>query len=513
MPVDPQTGLWSPRLGKRQLEVFNETRRYILSSGPRFSTKTTASLHKILKHCWEVNPARVAMFTKTRGTALSGVWPKLTGAVMQEWLDANLEAEGGAKFRYRKTPRELGSIRMHYLKLENMWGGESEIQLHSLDYDGDIEKKLFSTEFSAIYLAELQNFDDAAVFFVTDDQLRMDGVPYESLMWLSDTNPPRNALEHFAYKVWFSGRTAQPPPDITDVEREEFLEFQRQLALFEFTLDDSDGFVDPRQIAKIKAKYRNDPEAWDRFVLGKWTKTRGHGDKHFSSRFRPNIHVLGNISSTDKSQWEYIIPDAKIQRLYAGWDLGKVNHAAVFAQKKLTEAGQTRWEILDELVVLSDKVKVEDFTLEAMAKREELEKIIGHDVQWTDWTDTSAFDFSRGGTDEIDSDIVEKVSNGTILFQAATAAKRQGSVRKRVEKIQEMLTDSRIYVSANCVYVIEMFKNLRKGANEVTYVARGQQEKHIFDALSYMIYMETLEDLEEDIINAPQTGRRFVSVG
>ena len=72
MPIDPQTGLWAPRLGKKQMEVFECDKRYILASGPRFSTKTTASLHKILKHAWEVNPALVAMFVKTKVTALSG---------------------------------------------------------------------------------------------------------------------------------------------------------------------------------------------------------------------------------------------------------------------------------------------------------------------------------------------------------------------------------------------------------------------------------------------------------
>jgi hypothetical protein len=402
---------------------------------------------------------------------------------------------------------------MDYFKIENRWGGQSECQLHSLKFDGDVEDKLLSTEYTCIYFVELQNFDDPNVFYISEEQLRMDGVPYDQFLWISDTNPPRNALSHFAFKIWYEQRTARPPEGVTAIEIEEFYAFQQQLALFEFTLDDAEGFVDPRMIAKIKSKYRNDPEAWDRFVLGKWTKTRGHGDKHFSSLFRPNIHVVGNINFMDKSDWEYIVPDPSINRLYGGWDLGKVNHACVFAQKKLTEDGKTRWEVLDELVVLADKVKVAEFTKEAMEKRAALEKIIGHDVQWTDWTDTSAFEEYRGGTDEIDADIVEFVSAGSINFQAATQAKRPGSVRKRVEKIKDLLTENRIYVSANCTSLIEMFKELRKGANEVTYVARGQAEKHIFDAFSYMIYMETLEDLEEAIVTAPQVGRRFVSVG
>ncbi len=513
MPVDPKTGLWAPRLGQKQLEVFNCTQRYILSSGPRFSTKTTASLHKILKHAWEVNPARVAMFVKTKVTALSGVWPKLIGSVIEEWFDADLTSKHGARFRYTTKPREMGAIRLHYFKIENMWGGVSEVQMHSLDYDGDVEKKMLSTEFTAIYFGELQNFQDPEVLWITDDQLRMDGVPYESYMWLSDTNPPRNATEHFAYKIWFDGRLSSPPEESTPLEKEEFYEFQRQLALFEFTLDDATGFVDPRQIAKIKAKYRNDPEAWDRFVLGKWTKSRGHGDKHFSSVFRPNVHVIGDINFLDKAEWIVLLPDSTTHSLYGGWDVGKVNHACVFAQKKLTEEGLTRWEVLDELVVLRDKVKVEDFALEAMAKRDALEKMIGHAVEWKDWTDTSAFDVYRGGTDEIDADIVEDVSKGSIHFEAATAAKRPGSVRKRVEKIKELLSENRIYVSAHCEHMIEMLKQLRKGANEVTFIARGQSEKHIFDAFSYMIYMETLEDLEEVIEAKPLQGRRMISFG
>lgn len=511
MPTDPKTGIWAPRLSPKQLQVFNETRRYILSSGPRWSTKTTASLHKVLRHAWEVDPARVCIFTKFKGTALSGIWPKLTGPVIKEWLDADLCSDYG-EFKYTVEPRELGAIRLQYFKIENYWGGQSEVQLHSLDYDKDVEDKMFSTEYTAIYFSELQHFNDPNIFYVTDDQLRMDGVSYEKYMWLSDTNPPRNAKKHFAYKLWFEDPISQPPAEMDPVEKEEFLQFQKEKALIEFTLDDAEGIVDPRQIAKIKAKYRNDPEAWDRFVLGKWVESSAYGDKHFANHFRPSIHVLGSIAAPNESDWEYLNPDSSTAELFAGWDIGKVNHAAVFAQKSLNDEGQTVWEVLDELVVIADKVEIEDFTKSAIEKRARLEKLIGHFVVWRDWTDTSAFDWSKGGTDELDFQIVQRVSFGKINFIGATDAKKPGSIRKRVELIKRLLAEKRIRVSAHCTYLIDMFKELRKGANEVTFVARGQEQKHVFDAFSYVVYMESIEDVEEEVVSQGVVGSRIVSI-
>ncbi len=511
MPIDPATGIWVPHLSPKQLAVYNCMSRYILSSGPRFSGKTRASLHRILRHAWEVDHARLAMFTKFKGTALSGVWPLLTGPIMKEWLAADICSDYG-EFRYTIEPRELGAVRMQYFKIQNYWGGESEIQLHSLDYDKDVEKKMFSTEYSGFYFSELQHFQDKNVFYLTDDQLRMDGVPYDKYLWIADTNPPEESTDHFAYKIWFTLKNGNPPEDAPDDEKAEFLQFQRELALFEFTLDDA-IFADPKQISKLKAKYRHDEEAWNRFVLGKWTKTRGHGDKHFSSVFRPKVHVIGDISSPDRSEWEVLCPDSHTHELFAGWDIGKVNHAMAIAQKRLNEEGLTRWEFLDELVVIAEKVKVEEFTAEAIVKRDALEKFIGHEVTWRDWTDTSAFDWAKGGTDEIDSEIVERVSMGRIRFVGATAAKRPGAVRKRVEKLRELLAANRLLVSAHCVHIIEMFQELRKGANELAFIARNQTQKHIFDAVSYVVYSEMLEDLEEDNSNEGVTGRRLVSIG
>ena len=509
-------GPWHPPLSRKQLEVYNETRRYILSSGPRWCTKTTASLHKILRHLWDVDPARLAIFTKYKSTSLAGVWPKLCGgrnAAIQHWLDAELESEYGGEFRYEIKPREMGAIRMHYFKVINQFGGVSECQLYSLDYDKDVEEKMFSTEFTAFYFAELQHFSDPNVFYVTDDQLRMDGVKFEQYMWLADTNPPLgDATDHFAYKIWFEQRSAKPPSEASDIEKEEFEIFRQQLALHEFTMDDAEGIVDPRQLAKIKAKYRNDPEAWDRFVLGKWTKGIGRHGKHFAGLFRKHVHVLGSVEASDESEWQLLNPHPDAYELFGGWDLGKVNHAHVMAQKSLNDDGKTVWDVVDELVVIAEKVRIEDFTKEAMDKRAKLEKHIGHPVLWRDWTDTSAFDWSKGGTDELDFQIVQRVSFGKIIFMPATDAKRPGSVRKRVELIRRLLSENRIRVSAHCRYLIEMFEELRKGANEVTFVARGQEQKHIFDAFSYLIYMESLEDLEEEIVTEGVTGPRLLSI-
>lgn len=511
MPIDPISGIWSPRLSPKQKEVYDCNARYILVSGPRLAGKTTGALARVIRHAWEVDGARFAVFTKFKSTALSGVWPDLIRHLKHEWIEENVESPY-SEIAFTTSPRELGSIRMQYFKIRNYWGGESEVQLHSLDYDDDLEEKLFSTNYSGFYFSELQHFTSEDIFKKAIQQLRMPGVPYEKHLWIADTNPPRSSVDHFAYAIWFVERIQKDHIDPA---------FQNNLALIQFTLDDA-IYADPKMIADLRAAYRHDPEAWARFIEGKWTRTEGHGDKHFSILFRREAHVAGDASDPEEKNWELLNPSKETSELMAGWDLGKINHAMVIVQKRVVETpakdgnpatAVTHWDVLDELVSVGEKVKVEEFTEIALEKIEKLEKLVGHPVSWRHWTDTSAYNWDGGGIDDYDYLMVENVSRGKIRFTPATRAKAPRTVRKRVEKFKSLLGEERILISAGCQNVIEMFQNLRKGRKELDFVARGQPYKHTFDALSYVIYSEMFEDLEDDSATDAVVGARLVSLG
>lgn len=462
---------------------------------------TLGTLARVLRHAWETPDARIAVFSKTVKNAKSGVWADLTGPVMNEWLEAELCSDV-AEFAYTTPPKIDGATRMHYFRIRNYWGGESEVQLHSLDYDGDVEDKVLSTRYSMVYFSELQHFSDPAVFRAVIQQLRMPGLPYEKHMWIADTNPPESGIEHFAYQIWYTERQQKDHPD---------KEFQNNLGLIEFQLDDG-IFADPKAIADLKATYRFDPEGWDRFVLGKWTRTGGHADKHFSMLFRPAVHVAGSAEGSDESKWEYLNPDESTTELISGWDIGHVNHSFHIMERTFDEAGRSHWHVLDELVSVGEKVPVDEFGGAAVEKIDNMEPLVGHPVTWRHWTDTSAYRYNAGGTDDMDAATIERISKGRVHFLGAYSAKTPGSVRKRVALIKQLLAENRLTVSAHCFKTIEMFMNLRKGKKELDYVLRGDEHKHPFDSLTYAIYSEMLEDLEDATVKEKTVGSRLVSV-
>lgn len=497
MPVDPQTGIWLPRLSPKQMEVFNATERYLLVSGPRMSGKTLGVLHRIVRHLWETPGARVAMFTKTIKNAKSGVWADLVDMVIPEWLDGGMSSPH-ATFEYTVEPKIDGATRMHHFKIRNYWGGESTLQLHSLDYDGDIEQVMFGTRFSLIYFAELQHFQSKAIFDAPVQQLRMPHLSYDQHQWIGDTNPPEDATEHFAYDLWFIQRNMKDHPDPR---------FQKQLRLIEISILDN-PFLDPRQIEDLKSTYRFDPDGWDRFVLGKWTGSGGHAGKHFSKLFSYEHHVAGKCEGPDASRWEFLNPLPDTQNLITGWDTGEVNHSFHIIQKRWDEKGQSHFDVLDELVSTGEMVTLEEFAEAALGKMEETEALLYRPPSWRHWSDTSVFRFQSSGKEMYDALLIEKVSGGKIQLQGAFDAKGKGSVRKRVQLIKQLLGENRILVSAHCTNTIQMFRELKKGKTELDYVQRGQKFKHPFDSLSYVIFSEMLEELE--LNQRPQTGTRLI---
>ncbi|HYE32127.1 MAG TPA: phage terminase large subunit [Methylomirabilota bacterium] len=505
MPVDPHPAIWSPVLSPKQLEVFNLNTRYNLVSGPRLSGKTIAVAKKVVRHTWETDRARVAVFAKTIKNAKVGPWDDLLRCI-EEWIEAGVESEFGHVFEYTVEPKIDGATRMHYLRIRNYYGTESEITLHSLDYDGDVNAKVFGTRFSMFWFSELQHFKDPAVFDASIQQLRMMHLPYEQHMWIADTNPPEDGPNHFAFQKWFKDRLDIDNPD------PEFQSFRRDLSLVEISVEEN-PFLDPRQLASLKATYRHDPEGYDRFVRGIWTFSAGHGDKHFSSIFRPSVHVLGEAVGNDPTQWTYLNPDPDCVELITGWDLGLVNHSAHILQKRMNEDGRYCYDVLDDLVTVKEDCTIEEFTLAFIEKMDRMEKILGRKVQWRHWSDDSAFrQRSRlMNMDDYDALLVEQISGGRIRFWSASKAKTNGGVRKRVAEIRKLLIENRIAISAHCKPTIEMFKHLRRGAKELDFVLRGDPHKHPFDSLSYAIVMEQLGDLEMGP-QQPVIGERLISV-
>ena len=482
MPLDA-SGCWYPSISPKQLEMFNCTKRYLLVSGPRYSSKTIGVLHRLVRHCWETKSGRVGIFCKTIRNAKSGVWSDLVDLIVPEW-EENLDG-----FRVTVAPKVDGVTKMHYMRVANMYGNETEIQLHSLDVDHDIEEKVKGTRFSLIFFSELSNFKDSCVFSISKGQLRLPGLAYTAHQWIGDTNPAEEGTNSWIYKLWYDEPHKDDHPDP---------EYADQFKIIEAMIDDN-PYLSEYDKKDLIATFRGDPELFDRYVLGKWTASSTNA--HFGKVFKFDTHVVGSANSPIESDWDVILPTGGCTELIGGWDLGDRNHAFHIMEKVDTLNG-TRWTILDELVVLQQDVSLEDFTGEALDKIEKLEKHIGRKVRWTHWSDTSSMIRYRATANTYDHRVVAAASGGRINLIGAP--KFAGSVRQRVKLLKDLLMQNRLHISANCFRTVEMFRYLRKGRSIGQYVI-NDRNKHSFDSLSYALIGEMSADLE--ISSDPTTGK------
>lgn len=501
MPLD-DSGHWYPLLFGRQLEVFNNFCRSLLVCGPRKSGKTWAVLHKIIRHLWETKGARVAMFSRTlKNSKEGGTWSDLHTITIPEWTKAKIGFRYTTKSSEGKPgPKVDGQTRTPYFRTTNMHGGESELMLFSLDYDPDIEDKLKEQRFSMIYFSELSKFRDRRILSVALPSLRMPHLTMDEQQWIADTNPSEEGDASWIYEVWYIERTLnyldylarnkeRGRPFMTEVG---FYNFQRGLGLIEIKPEEN-PFLDPRELEELKNTYAYDEGLYNRYVNGLWVYGEGDASIHFKNKFSPAKHVIGGCDSPDSDKWVYANPHPNSIELITGWDMGDTWHAQVTLDRVYV-AGKAHFIILDEMEVLGQEVSNEEFTLGVM------EQIEAHEAQAgkkylldRSWSDRSSIEKYSATGDTYPYLEIYAASNKRIYLRGCP--KPAGSVRVRVQLLKNLLHNGRIHISAHCKGVIRMLKELKKGTGHLDYVAHDEN-KHIFDALTYALLMECAEELE-----------------
>lgn len=503
MPLDT-AGNWYPKLFDRQLEVFNATGRALLVCGPRKSGKTIACLHKIVRHLWEVPDARVAMFSKTiKNAKEGGTWMDLHRMIIPEWVKAKI----GLRYTTETSkgvpgPKQSGDSRTPYFRIRNAHGGESELMLFSLDYDDNIETQMKETRFSMIYFSELSKFLSRKVLSAALPQLRMPNIPYELHQWISDTNPAEEGDQSWIYKVWYVEKNQSYEQYCDSCKREQvpaqsqelFEKFKRSLELIEIRPEEN-PFLDPRELDELKVNSSYDIGIYSRDVEGKWVYGEGDSSRHFRSKFKDHLHIIGDCDDPDESKWKMLNPFEQTFELITGWDLGETNHAAVIFEQRMI-GNVSHFFILDEQLTLSEEISNEEFTLDFMQLIEGLEHNAGRQFDLRrSWSDNSSTGRYSATGDTFPYLQVYAASKQRIYLQGVP--KPHHSIKVRVRLVKFLLHQNRIHVSAHCRHTIHMFKNLKKGKTEDSYVVRDSEgDIHIFSALSYALLMECSEELE-----------------
>jgi PBSX family phage terminase large subunit len=493
--IDPATGTWCPDLAPKQAFLFNSYFKFILASGPVRSGKTIACAHRILRHAWETESARIGIFARTVKSAFAGgVWSDLVELVLPIWLKANMG------MRITKGPKVDGSTRLHHLRLSNMYGGESEIQLRSLDFDGDIESVIKSARFSCFWFSELSNFKSRIVFDTTTERLRMPHLREDAHLWISDTNPADEGEKFWAYKLFYTERLAEDHP---------FPDYQKKFQVVSFDLSDNVWLTESER-NEIFARYAHDEDRRNRYCYGKWTTRTEEG--LFSDVFMGDTHVLGNASAFEEGDWEVILPTETCAALVTGWDIGTSKNHSAHIIERIGAPGDKNsvFNVLDEAVSVGVMITIEDF-VEVMLERWEFwmkyirENCHDKAVEARHWSDTSAFNTFRAALGGFDHTVVAMASDGKFFLSGAP--KSRGSVFKRVDLVRRLLFQNRLFVSARCTETIKMLGSLKAGKTKMEPVDRGTGMIHVFDSLSYALSSELVNELAETWSNTQSIGR------
>lgn len=480
--VKHPTGIWLPPITTKQFQVFNNFSRFLLLTGPRLSTKTAGGVHKIMRHCFDCNGAVVAMVSKTIKAAKSaGTWVDLTEFALPKWLESDI----GMKLTV--PPKVSGDTRMTYFRVSNRFGTESEVQLHSVEHDKEVETKFKNSRYTMFYFIEADAFKERNVFDTTVTQLRSFIVPYDQMQWIGDTNPAEEGTAHWLYQLFYEYKDR---PNRDDPHFDE--DFHRCFDRIEFTLDDN-PFMPDKERNILKSTYRSNRNRYARYIDGKWEADTGK--QHFADSFDVNIHVLG-----DMRQREQIVPAETCKELIVGLDLGDINHSGHILDKIEVQEDEkspvlTHFLVIDELVSTNLKITIREFIeafMELVEKWEAFcQKNYKRQISFRTWSDNSAWRF-RAAAEANDALIVRETSLGKLVPNAAP--KYNYSVRHKVRIINQLLVDKRLFVSAQLTKTIAMFQLLRKGSSPTEYV-KQDEHKHPFDSLGYVIHAEAPVDL------------------
>lgn len=539
----PDRKVWTPDLQPKQLDLYNDDRRNLFAIGARGSGKTWGIEHLVCKHCWRVKFGKVAIILLTKKTADEGIWEELTGRIYEEWINGGV-GNDKSMFEYAREPHVDPHTKVNEFSLWNRYGEQSRVVVFPLKRAEDAMARLLSTQWTMIWISEAHLYKSAKVWRQSLSQLRHPEVPFSEMKLVCDMNPPEEGLSHWFYDLRDRELKLDPaefPEEWPESTRRAMIEQQRQTAIYRFLPSDNKR-LDPERQAAYEATYARDPREYRRLVLG-LDEEGGEPSDLFGSIFQKSMHVYGSADGPDESKWEVLLPVDSIAvehiedkvLLLDGWDPGDVNHAWVAAQPWTNADGKECYDILDEFQVLHGTTTTDTLTEKVMERRwmiHEQAEIDGFQVSWKSMSDSSVMRFrsaSKGGRaapeedEHTDAAEIMRASmdwlkkngphKGQVVRLVGTAnLKKKGWQKRRVNLLQKLLRENRIRISAHCKNVIRMFEHLRKNSQENarTYISPTQDEKHMFDALSYLIGMRLMAELNH--IEPPKVARRAIAV-
>lgn len=495
------------RISPKQKLLMEMCRRikFMLASGPRYSTKTVGCLHCVADHAWRTDRGNIAMVSVSQSAGLdSGVWEDLVTVILPQWI------KSGMGMKWVKEPFIANVTKKPTCWVSNMHGTHTKIQLDSLKYEHEVEARFKNKRYSMMYVTELSNFTHRKTYDIWGECLRMLHLKEEDHLFLADTNPADEGEESWIYFVWYVMLKMEYAEyvescrkyDMPILAERAFEVRKKSHALLEFFIEDN-IFATQQRIDELIARYSHDKDLYDRYILGLWRKSSA--DALYSNVFRPHFHVIGEIETPGNPEPVILLPEDSTFELITAWDPGAgVNSAMVIIEKVMRilkregrpDLLQSVFKALDELVIIEEDHSLEEFTEDVLAKMREWEERMGRQFQWRHWSDRSVFDMKEPRANRYFYQIIHAASNGEITLMAADRG--PGSVRQRVQLSRKLLFENRVFISNDkCPKLIEMFKSIRKGPTENQAVAKGSKHRHVHDAWGYGVGSEAWEEMED----------------
>ena len=468
-----------PPMNPKGAEVLNHYGRFLLVDGPRRVGKTIAVADKIIRHAWENDGAVVGIIARTLRNGELGVWGDLVNmgsGRLYAWAKY-------AGLKISKEPSIAATTKMSYFRIRNYYGGESEVQLHSLEHDHEVEQKLKGVKFSLVNLVEADNFKDENVFATISQCLRSMVVPRERQQFILDTNPAPEGKRHWIYKRFIEN-------SIKDHHR------------IHWTIDDN-TFLTAEEKQEIHDTYANDQNKLARYYYGEWVDFVTEGTV-FEDVYREETHIVPTITSgNDRMEWELIDPPRESHVFHTGWDIGNLNTAWVMGVPRSVD-GQISFDIIDEQVWLKESRRgLGNFTelvIDRMDYWSERRKAVHGNapILFHHWSDTSSMNQSMT-IDGTEAMLVNRYSNGRI--QLLPVRKGRDSIASRRDLLHRLLFEERIFVGSNCTHVRSMLEQIRPGKGAEA-IDKHSEHKHVFDALTYMLSCAVPNELNKRLPSA-----------
>jgi PBSX family phage terminase large subunit len=503
--VAPQLKFWLPELSQKQLILFNAFERYLLVHGARRSGKSIGVAKKFTRHCLDVKGARACMLSKNIKLAKEGgPWSDLVDLVIPEFESAGV-------MQMVTKPKLDAQTRSLYCEVSNRYGGSTRIYLSSLEHDADAERLLKSRRFSIIWVLEATNFARRSLFDTAVQSLRIPNLPFNQHQLIFDCNPAEDGQNNWIWKLWFGEKNREVTP--ADFKSEQqfraYREFQGQLRDISINIPDN-PYLSQQEIDELYAQYQYDDATLRRYFYGEWVVA--NTDSFFAQQFRSEVHILGNVHTPKRDDWEVITIPPETQSIEVGVDIGDRSTSVTFVYKQTDPKGRNEYYVIDEVCVADDDVTLDALTQAILEVMDKWEKFVGHRIQFNFFSDSSSFNRKISASDT-EAMLVYNLSGGRIELRPVV--KYRNSVIEGVSMIRRLLFESRLFFSAQCIHTITMMRYLKPERASGTGVQKvpDSKYKHAYDSLRYVLGATGAADARISRPRVTKPPGRIVSLG